>query len=97
MHIEENCMFQVHTLPIRHKHRGPNGPTKQPLDEVRRTSFIRLALVALAIRGLLTAPVACLAQLVPLPPPQLDQLVTRTALYPDPLLEIGHASRRERA
>src|SRR5260370_36463874 len=86
MHIEENCMFQVHTLPIRHKHRGPNGPTKQPLDEVRRTSFIRLALVALVIGVLLAAPVVSLAQPVPLSPPQLDQLVTRIALYPDPLL-----------
>jgi hypothetical protein len=79
-------MFQVHTLPIRHNHRGPNGPAKQPLDQVRRTSFIRLALVALVIGVLLAAPVVSLAQPVPLSPPQLDQLVTRIALYPDPLL-----------
>jgi hypothetical protein len=84
--MEENCMFQVHTLSIRHNHRGPNGPTKQSLEQVRRTSFIRLALVALVIGVLLAAPAVSSAQPVPLTRPQLDQLVTRIALYPDPLL-----------
>jgi hypothetical protein len=79
-------MFQVHTLSIRLNHRGPDGPTKHPLDQVRRTSFIRLALVALMIGGFLAAPAVSLAQPVPLSPPQLDQLVARIALYPDPLL-----------
>ena len=79
-------MFQVHTLSIRLNHRGPDGPTKHPLDQVRRTSFIRLALVALIIGGLLAAPAVSLAQPVLLTPTQLDQLVQRIALYPDPLL-----------
>ena len=79
-------MFQVHTLSIRLNHRGPDGPTKHPLDQIRRTSFIRLALVALMIGGFLAAPAVSLAQPVLLSPPQLDQLVARIALYPDPLL-----------
>ena len=79
-------MFQVHTLSIRHNHRSPNGPTKQSLDQVRRTSLIRLALVALVIGVLLAAPAVSSAQPVPLTRPRLDQLVTRIALYPDPLL-----------
>ena len=70
-------MFQVHTLSIRLNHRGPDGSTKHPLDQVRRSSFIRLALVALIIGGLLAAPAVALAQPVPLSPPQLDQLVAQ--------------------
>jgi hypothetical protein len=42
--------------------------------------------VALLIGVLLAAPTVSPAQPVPLTPPQLDQLVTRIALYPDPLL-----------
>src|SRR3981081_2075159 len=79
-------MFQVHTLSIRHNHPNPDGPTRQPVNQVRRTSIIRYALVALLIGVLLAAPTISPAQPVPLTPPQLDQLVTRIALYPDPLL-----------
>jgi hypothetical protein len=79
-------MFQVHTLSIRLNRRGPDGPTKHPLDQVRRTSLIHLALVILVIGVLLATPAVSSAQPVPLTPPQLDQLVTRIALYPDPLL-----------
>jgi hypothetical protein len=42
--------------------------------------------VALIIGGLLAAPAVSLAQPVLLTPTQLDQLVQRIALYPDPLL-----------
>ena len=31
-------MFQVHTLSIRHNHRNPDGPARQPASQVRRTS-----------------------------------------------------------
>ena len=79
-------MFQVHTLSIRPNHRGPDGPAKQQLYQVRRASLFRLAVVALVIGVLLAAPAVSSAQPVPLTPPQLDQLVTRIALYPDPLL-----------
>ena len=79
-------MFQVHTLSIQHNHRGPDGPAKQPLELLRRTSLIHLALVILVIGVLLATPAVSSAQPVPLTPPQLDQLVTRIALYPDPLL-----------
>ncbi len=79
-------MFQVHTLSIQHNHRGPDGPAKQPLELLRRTSLIHLALVILVIGVLLATPAVSSAQPVPLTPPQLDQLVQRIALYPDPLL-----------
>ncbi len=51
---------------------------------MRRTTTFRTALLILT--GVLTIPV--FAQQAPpmLPPPQLDQLVARIALYPDPLL-----------
>src|SRR5260370_42580493 len=84
--MEENCMLQVQTLSIRHNHRGSDGPAKQPLCQVRITSFIRLAILVLVIGVLLAAPAVSPAQPVPLTRPQLDQLVTRIALYPDPLL-----------
>jgi hypothetical protein len=84
--MEENCMFQVQTFSIRHNHRGADGPAKQPLDQVLITSLVRLAILVLVIGVLLGAPVVSPAQPVPLTSPQLDQLVTRIALYPDPLL-----------
>jgi hypothetical protein len=79
-------MFQIQTFSIRHNHRGADGPAKQPLDQVLITSLVRLAILVLVIGVLLGAPVVSPAQPVPLTSPQLDQLVTRIALYPDPLL-----------
>jgi Protein of unknown function (DUF3300) len=81
-----NCMFQVHALPIRHNHRGHEGLAKQQLYQVRRPSLTRLTLMALVVGVLLAAPAVSSSQPVLLTPPQLDQLVTRIAPYPDPLL-----------
>src|SRR5579863_10211652 len=50
---------------------------------MRRMRAVPVALAILA--GIVAAPVFAQAP-PPLPPPQLDQLVARIALYPDPLL-----------
>jgi hypothetical protein len=51
-----------------------------------RTVFTRLPLLACLVLMLVCMPTTSSAQPVALSPPQLDQLVARIALYPDPLL-----------
>jgi len=52
---------------------------------IRRIAFIRLQFAYLTLM-LVSLAATSSAQPVPLTPPQLDQLVARIALYPDPLL-----------
>jgi hypothetical protein len=55
----------------------------------------RISFVSLALSLIIVAAVPVAAQPVPLAPPQLDQLVARIALYPDPLLaQVLTASTR---
>lgn len=52
----------------------------------QRTASARMPFLLCLALMLVCLPVTSLAQLVALTPPQLDQLVARIALYPDPLL-----------
>lgn len=52
----------------------------------RRRCCVAALLIAIVALLIATFPPVALGQEVPLTPPQLDQLVQRIALYPDPLL-----------
>ena len=63
-----------------------SGESTSPNAQQQRTASARMPFLLCLALMLVCLPVTSLAQPVALSPPQLDQLVARIALYPDPLL-----------